>query len=187
MVTMSKGRKGCLIFLGIVAIALVCATPWLVQVALTVRDAKKSGWLDDVEFEKYRAGRENNLKAIQKALLQAADSDGQLPPDNKWMESALIRLKTSDLSEDETKLKLKVPGVKGDGYGYAMNTALTGKKSAELKDLGGKVLVYESTQSTWDAVGDPDKDARKNAKGVTVAGDIVEIGPPPKPGDGPAK
>lgn len=158
------------------AVILVVASPWLYQVAMTVRDAKKSGWLDDVEVDKYQAGRENNLKAIHKALVQAAESDGQFPPAATWMDAALIRLKTSDLTEEETKIKLRVPGQDNGGYGYAINVVIAGKKPEELKSVQDAVLVFESNKSAWNASGDPDKDARKAGKGITLAGEIVPVG-----------
>lgn len=171
---MSRGRKGCLIAMSLFIIGLLVATPRLIQIALTIRDAKKGGWLDDVQVEKYRVSRDNNLKSIHRALMQVAESDGKLPEAGQWMESALLRLKTSDLTEEETRAKLQVPGEK-QGYGYALNSSLAGKKLEDVKKIGDAVLVFESTKSSWNASGNPDTDARKNGKGVTVKGELIDL------------
>ena len=119
-------------------------------------------------------GRDNNLKAIRTALMQAAESDGEFPPVAKWMESAMVRLKTSDINESEAQLKLMVPGRK-DGFGYAYNGGLAGKSPVDFKAKGKTVMVYESKQTQWDAFGDPAKDALPGGKGVTVDGEIVTL------------
>jgi len=171
---MTKGRMTCLIAFGIVGVAFLCAVPWMIQVAQAVADAKKGGLLDEEKTEKYQVGRDNNLKAICTALKQAADSDGQFPPAAKWMESAMVRLKTSDINESEAQQKLMVPGRK-DGFGYAYNGALAGKSPDDFKAKGKTVIVYESKQTKWDAFGDPAKDALPGGKGVTLDGDIVDF------------
>jgi hypothetical protein len=148
----------------------------LIQVAQAYSDAKKAGLLTEVPTEKYEVGRANNLRAIQKALAQAADSDGKYPEAAKWMESAQIRLKTSDLSEAEAQLKLKVPG-SAVGFGYAFNDAVGGKSPDAWKAKGTTIIVYESLQTGWDAHGDPSKDGKKGGKAVTVAGDVVDLKP----------
>lgn len=159
---------GCgVIFLGLMV--------WLFQVGMALMDAKKAGLLDEEKTDKYQVSRENNLTAIHKALLQAADSDGGFPAADKWMDTAVLRLKTGDLSEAEAREKLKVPGGT-EGYGYAFNKALGGKHPDDFKDKGKTVIVYESVATQWNASGDPLKDARPKAKGVTLQGDVVDVG-----------
>ncbi|MBS1723256.1 MAG: hypothetical protein JSS66_09925 [Armatimonadetes bacterium] len=172
---MSRGKLGCLITFGVIALALLIASPWLVQVALTVRDAKKAGLLDEETTEKYKVGRENNLKAIQKALLQLADSDGSLPKDGKWMDAALVRLKTSDISEQEARDKLVVPGAKPGEFGYALNRAFLGKHPDQFRKDPKTILVFESTNRAWNAVGEPLSDGTKGGKGIALDGTIIQL------------
>lgn len=169
---MTKGRMTCLIVFSILGLVFLL---WLGQVIKAFSDARKAGLLSDEKVEKYQVGRENNLKAIHKALLQAADSDGQFPKAEKWMESALIRLKTSDLSESEAQKKLAVPGLT-EGFGYAFNDVFSGKRPEDFKGKEKSVFIYESKQTAWDAHGDPAKDARPGGKGVAFDGTVVNLG-----------
>ncbi|MBS1713858.1 MAG: hypothetical protein JST30_05925 [Armatimonadetes bacterium] len=169
---MSNGRK---VAIGVGALIVVLVGTWLFQVAQAAMDAKKAGLLDDVATEKYQVGRENNLKAIQASLLLSAESEGKLPDAGQWMDQALIRLKTSDLTEAEAKDKLRVPGRGGLDYGYAVNDKLAGKP-LDVKAEAETVLVFESRDASWNAHGDPDKDAATGGKGVTVSGKVVPVG-----------
>ncbi len=174
---MARPRRGRLVTLVVVVVAVAVGGPWLYQASRVYFDAKKAGLLDDVQTEKYRASRENNLKAIREALMQAAESDGQFPEASKWMDTAMIRLKTSDITPDEAKDKLRIPGRSGGktDFGYAFNDEMEGKDPSALKDKADTILVYESQQNVWNAHGDPKTDGRKGGKGVTVAGTIVEL------------
>lgn len=165
--------KGCLIATGVVGIAFLAATPWLIQVSLAVADAKKAGLLDEEKTDKYQVGRENNLKAIHKALMQAADSDGVFPPAKSWMDVALLRLKTGDLTIDEAKDKLRVPGSKAGEFGYALNSEVAGKTPDDFKSRPNTILVFESRDSIWNASGDPATIGREGGKAITISGDIV--------------
>lgn len=169
---MSNGRK---VAIGIGAVLAVLAAAWLVQVGKAALDAKKAGLLDDVQTDKYQVGRENNLKAIQAALLSSAESEGKLPDAKGWMDQALIRLKTGDISEQEAKDKLKVPGLAASDYGYAINDKLAGKP-LDAQAAAETVLVFESKDKSWNAHGDPEKDAVTGGKGVTVSGKVVPVG-----------
>ena len=146
---------------------------WLIQVGLVLADAKKAGLLDEEKIEKYRVGRENNLIAIHKSLMQAAESDGAFPKADKWMETALIRLKTSDLTEVEAKDKLRVPGRTSGSFGYALNAAVSEHHPDDFKSKPDTVLVFESRSDSWNATGDPDKDGVNGGRAVTIEGKIV--------------
>ena len=169
---MTMARK---IVIGVGAAVALLAVVWIVQVVKVAMDAKKAGFLDDVETEKYQVGRDNNLKAIQASLLLSAESEGQLPDAGQWMDQALIRLKTSDISEEEAKAKLRVPGRTPPDFGYAINDKLAGRP-LDTKADAENVLVFESAKTSWNAHGDPAKDAAPHAKGVTVAGQVVTLG-----------
>ena len=148
---------------------------WLIQVGKTVADAKNAGLLDETQTEKYQASRENNLKSIHRALMQAADSDGEFPDAAKWMETALIRLKTSDLTEEEAKNKLRVPGAKNGDFGYSFNAVFSKVHPGEIKVKANTILVFESKATTWNASGNPESDAKDGAKGVTFEGKVVDL------------
>lgn len=165
--------KGCLIATGVIGIAFLAATPWLIQVSLAVADAKKAGFLDEEKTDKYQVGRENNLKAIHKALMQAADSDGTFPPAKTWMDGAMLRLKTGDLSVEEAKDKLKVPGGKPGEFGYSLNTEVAGKTPDDFKSKPGTILVFESTDTKWNASGDPGATGRPGGKAITIDGKVL--------------
>ena len=90
---MSNGRK---VAIGIGALLAVLAAAWLVQVGKAALDAKKAGLLDDVQTDKYQVGRENNLKAIQAALLSSAESEGRLPDAKGWVSMERYLLGESD-------------------------------------------------------------------------------------------
>lgn len=140
-----------------------------------VMDAKKSGWLDDVKTDKYQAGRTNNLKAIHKALMQAQESDGQFPPADHWMEVALIRLKTSDITENEAKDKLRRPGGNPSDFGYAINSTFAGKSMDQVRVAKSAILVFESLSVGFNASGSPEKDGLKSGKGITFEGEVVDL------------
>lgn len=168
---MKKRSIGC----ALAKIALMAAGAllvlWLIQVGLVLRDAKKAGLLDDVKTEKYEASRDNNLKAIHQALMRSQESEGTLPPAANWMDAALVRLKTSDLTEDEAKAKLKRPGQKS--FGYSINSSMAGKDTRAIRVKVGTILVFESQSTAWNASGDPAKDAIDGGKAVTLEGEVV--------------
>jgi len=171
---MSKARKPW--FVGVGLVMAVLAVLWLIQVGFVLADAKRAGLLDEEKTVKYQVSRDNNLKAIHKALIQAAESDGGFPEAKKWMDTAWIRLKTGDLSEAEAKDKLRVPGLASGVYGYAFNSALSGKHPDDFKGKTETIMVYESKQEIWNGCGDPAKDAMVDGKAITLAGDVVKLG-----------
>lgn len=157
----------------IVIVLGLCLGLWLVQVAIVVATAKRAGLLDEEQIEKYKVSRDNNLAAIHKAMVQAADSDGGFPKAESWMDTALLRLKTSDLSEEEAKDKLRIPGQPAGGYGYAFNSALSGRHPDDFRAKANTILVFESKATTWNAAGDPAKDAAPGGKAVTLEGKVI--------------
>jgi hypothetical protein len=150
----------------------VALAAWLWQVGNTVLDLARAGAFDEVQQREYQADREGNLKAIHRALVMTAESEGAVPGDD-WMDQAMLRLKTRDLSEDEAAKKLVRPGV-ASGYGYGLNEAAAGKPVEDLE--AGTVLVFESAQTARNHVGKPEP-----GLAVTVGGDVVSI---PKQSDG---
>ena len=82
----------------------------------------------------------DNLKQLHKAILIYADSwDNTLPPADKWMD--LIK---ENVPEDRLLRCPSVPN-KPDNYGYAMNSALGGKRWKEVKDASTTPLFYDTT------------------------------------------
>lgn len=134
--------------------------------------ANRAGLLSTAEPEKYSASRAGNLKAIATALQLSYESDGQFPEASKWMDTLFTRMKTDNLSEEQAKEKLQRPGVASGAFGYAMNTAASGKLKRELPP--GTVIIFESVPTGWNASGPLDK-ALKGAWGVTLDGETVEL------------
>lgn len=168
-------KKGCLIGCGVLVLGLLIASPWLFQVAMAAKDVKNSGLIDDVDTEKYQASRDNNLLAIHQALERARESDGKYPAAKDWMDQALIRLKTSDLTIEEAKEKLHRPGTPAGKFGYAINKSLAGLDLSAVRLKQSTVIVYESKSDAWNAAGDPAMDAVPSGKGVTLDGKIVGL------------
>ncbi|MCC6402688.1 MAG: hypothetical protein IT207_01625 [Fimbriimonadaceae bacterium] len=138
---------------------------WLYQVGSAALDLAKAGAFSEVEQREYHPDREGNLKAIHKALMLVAESDGALPTAD-WESAAMLRLKTRDLSEEEAKKKL-VP-VGSDAKRYRLNEAVLGKYPKDLDPA--TVLVFESASEKADT-GIPEP----GAMAITVAGKIVEV------------
>lgn len=132
-------------------------------------DLARAGAFSEVGQREYKADREGNLKAVHRALVLTAESEGALPPASDWMGQAMLRLKTRDLSEAEAAKKLVRPGV-GQGHGYGLNLAVAGKPLDALpKDT---VLVFESKETRRNYAGKPEP----GGLGVTVGGDVVTVG-----------
>lgn len=152
---------------------------WLYPVYATFRD---EGFLDEQEMRVYSGTTSENLKAIHQALLLYHDSEGQYPQAEGWMDAAWLRLKTADMEEAEAKKKLQSPGMVGmaDQYGYAFNQALSGKFVDDIKDPDNTVLIFDSSNTDWNAHGDPKKDAADPARpggnmAVTVSGRVAPL------------
>jgi prepilin-type processing-associated H-X9-DG protein len=79
------------------------------------------------------------------ALIYAADHDDSLPSALEWMDAVLPYTKTS---------ALQCPMVR-DGHGYAMNDAVSRKKTPKIVDPNKVVMLFETEDLAYNAHGKP--------------------------------
>lgn len=168
---------GCLgIFVGV----LIALYFWVGPLLLT---AKKKGFFDPQVKRKYEGDSMTNLKNIHTAVMLYQDSEGQLPYANAWMDGVWKRLQTGDMEEAEAKKQLKSPSVAFDNplaFGYAFNESLSGKYSADIPEPDKTPLVFDSSDLTWNAFGNPAQLAPSPARpegnyAVTISGNVVKL------------
>ena len=130
-------------------------------------DVKKQGWTPDTE---------KNLQVLYTAMKAAHDSDGTFPKSSEWMDKVIIRVRTENLKKGAEKEKFVDPAAGGGPgeYGFAMNDAASEKYIDDLKDKQ-MPLIFQSTDTAWNAHGDPAKIGRKHGIGVSVEGKIVRL------------
>ena len=128
---------------------------------------KKVGWTP---------GTEVNLKALYTGMMLQHDSDGQFPQGTGWMDQIIKRVRNETLKAGAEKEKFIDPAAGGrpGEYGFAMNDAAAGKYKDDIKDKA-MPLIFETTETQWNAHGDPAKIGRKNGIGISVDGKIVRL------------
>ena len=128
---------------------------------------KKISWHPDTE---------KNLKTLYTGMMLQHDSDGQFPKSSQWMELVIKRVRTETLKKGEEAKKFVDPAAGGAPgvYGFAMNDAASEKYKDDLKDKQ-MPLIFESTETAWNAHGDPAKIGRKGGIGVDLDGKIVRL------------
>jgi hypothetical protein len=112
--------------------------------------------MSEPEQRAYNASTENNLKAIYTAMKIYEESEGQFPDSSGWMDAIRTRMEVNDMSEEEAEKKLISPAVTGKKgeFGYAMNSAASGKYSG---DLDPKMpLIFDSKDTKRNASGTPE-------------------------------
>jgi len=139
------------------------------------------GWLSGHETVKYHASNEANLKALRIALLAYHESEGQFPDSRKWMDAIKTRVRADNMAEAEAMKKFVNPlyPAKAGVFGYAMNDAASNKYKGDLKDPK-MPLIFDSSDTAWDAHGDPAKlKAKSQEEGgneaVAVDGTILRM------------
>lgn len=89
---------------------------------------------------------QTRLEKVAKAVLAyAADNDGILPGKN-WMDA------TECYTNDPEAYRS--PAVGGDGFGFAFNSSLVGKKLSAIPDHSSTVMLFDSTVIERNAVAD---------------------------------
>jgi hypothetical protein len=131
-------------------------------------------------MQQYNAGNEQNLKALRTALMEFHDSEGQFPAGASWMDNIKSRTRVDNMTQQETNKKFVNPlyPSKPTVFGYAINDAAAGKYKGDLKP--GTILVFDSSDTAWNAHGDPAKLKPKSPypgglKAITVDGSIVKL------------
>ncbi len=135
--------------------------------SLVPKNKPKQGWTPDTE---------KNLKVLYTGMKLQHDSDGQFPKSTDWMDKIINRVKTENLKAGAEKEKFVDPaaGGKPGEYGFAMNDAASEKYIDDLKDKK-MPLVFQSTDSSWNAHGDPAKIGRPGGIGIAVDGSTVKL------------
>jgi hypothetical protein len=135
------------------------------------------------EMRTYQGTSKENLKALYTAMMLEHDSEGAFPKAAEWMDALKDRLATNDMSLTEAEKKYVNPmagPAKPGQFGYAMNAALEGKYKDDVKDPDKTLLIFDSSDTSRNAHGDPTELLPKSARqggnlGVTVSGKVVEI------------
>lgn len=142
---------------------------------------KRAGFFDQPTMRKYQGSNVDNLKAIWTAMKLFHQSEEQFPNSEKWMDDIKLRLRTNDLSEADTLKKLVNPLLQppsNNVFGYAMNDSASKKYKGDIKDPK-TILVFNSSDTKWNAHGDPEKlkttDPTKGNKGITIDGTVVDL------------
>lgn len=142
----------------------------------------KKGVLEKAENRTYSGGTADNLRALYTAIMFVHESDGQFPDASKWMDAVKMRIQSGDMTAEESQKKLLDPalGGKQGAYGFAMNDACSNKYKGDLKDPK-TILLFESSDTKWNAHGDPTAMAPKPPRSgqqnlaITVGGDVVSF------------
>ena len=172
---MNRRRKGLVGCLGglILFVILLLVTPqgrFIIDALNYFRPWEKA------QTHKYDGTSRENLKALTIALGHYHDSEGQFPDAKGWMDSVEKYLDTADLKKGESEKKLIRPDLLGQSgkFGYAMNDAASGKYKDDIKDKK-TVILFESTETTRNAHGDPKKIGVHGGQGIALDGTIVKL------------
>jgi len=133
-----------------------------------------SGVLDEVVMRKYQGTNEDNLKALRTAMMKYHESEGKFPDSGRWMDLLKTRVRTNDMAESEAEKKFVFPAYAGKPgkYGYAMNITASGKYQGDLPPK--TPLIFNSTDTKWNASGDPKKLEPKGGEAITVDGTVLK-------------
>lgn len=160
-----------------------CSVVGVVLIALalfygpTLLNLSKAGFFSSApEKQAWHPDTEKNLKALYTGMKLQHDSDGVFPNSAQWMEKVQNRVKTETLKKGDEAKKFVDPAAGGAPgvYGFAMNDAASEKYIDDIKDKK-MPLIFESTETGWNAHGDPAKIGRKGGIGVAVDGSIVRL------------
>jgi len=168
---MKKWVQGCLGAFGLVVILFLAffGKPLysLYKAGFLAPPPEKVGWTPETE---------KNLHVLYTGIMHVHDSDGTFPKSPTWMDKVITRVRTETLKKGAEKEKFVDPaaGGKSGEYGFAMNDVASGKYIDDIKDKKTP-LIFQSTDSTWNAHGDPAKIGRKGGIGVAVDGSVVKL------------
>jgi hypothetical protein len=158
----------------VVGLLVVVAAVWAGPV---LRDFWRAGFFSKApEKRTLHADTENNLNALYTAMKLHHDSEGVFPKSDTWMDKVIKRVRTEDIKKGEEKKKFIDPAAGGAPgvYGFAMNDAASDKYIDDIKDKKAPI-VFESTETNWNAHGDPAKIGRKGGIGMAVDGTVVRL------------
>ncbi len=180
MAKMSKRKKW-----GIALGALIVAGI-LIYMFTPAREAFvlwRAGMFDKAEKVKYEGNLEDNLKKLHAALMLYHDSEGQFPDSKAWMDAIKNRVRTGNMDDSEAMKKFMDPSAQTGGkdiYGIAMNDLAGGKYKDDIKDPSTTPLLFVSSDTKWNAHGEPSKllpnPARRSGNlAISVDGKILKL------------
>lgn len=170
---------------GLLLLAAVIYVGW--RFGPAAYDLARAGFFSEAfssrELRKYQGTSIDNLKAMHLALSMYQESEGQFPLAEGWMDALRPYLRTDDMSEEEAKKKLISPlikGAKAGTFGYAMNDAASGKYKEDIPDPAKTPLIFDSSDTGWNAHGKPEellpKPPRQGGNlGISVSGEILKF------------
>lgn len=175
-------KKGCKITCAVMALVLVAVAIWVGPVLLDFYNSGILGsQLSGKKMREYQGTSMDNLKALHTALMLYHDSEGQFPEASGWMDAITDRIKAGDMTQEEADKKFVNPllGKKGE-YGYAMNDACSKKYKDDIKDPSKTPLLFDSSDTRWNAHGSPESLLPKPPRpggnlGVSVDGNILQL------------
>src|SRR5688572_19653527 len=149
-------------FVGLVLLAGLIYAGW--RFGPTVFDLWQAGILEGAlsskELRRYQGSSMDNLKAMHLALSLYHESEGQFPHSNGWMDAVQPYVQSGDMSKDEAMKKLVNPllrPAKTGVFGYAMNDAASAKYRDDIAKPAETLLIFDSSDTTWNAHGKPEK------------------------------
>ncbi|MFQ3669409.1 MAG: hypothetical protein SNJ61_11045 [Fimbriimonadaceae bacterium] len=174
-------RRNCLI--GCVAALVVLAVVG-VWAGPVVRDFARAGFLSRTNDRRQYSGTSmENLKALHAAMMLYHESEGQFPDAAGWMDAIEDRLVTATLPREEAVKKLVNPVLpEAEGvYGYAMNSAASGKFVDDIEDPADTPLIFDSRSTGRNAHGRPedllpDPPRPGGNLGISVDGRVLRLG-----------
>ena len=174
-----RGPKGCWL------VALLVLGGLGFWIGPVVRDFIKIGILDTLkkpEMRSYSGATIDNLRAMQMALSQYHESEGSFPESSGWMDAIEPRIQVFDMAKNETEKKMVSPMYRNQPgkYGYAMNDACSKKYKDDIPEPEKTPLVFDSSDLTRNAHGDPAKllpsPPRDGAnQGISVEGQLLKL------------
>lgn len=127
-------------------------------------DFYKGGYFDSVEMRKYQGTSKENLKNLYMAMMLYHESEEAFPPGAVWMDRIKPYIRTGDLAAEEAIKKFQNPLIRPAGdqiFGYAMNDVFAGKYKDDVKDGVNLPLIFDSSDTKWNAHGKPEDLAAK--------------------------
>jgi hypothetical protein len=165
-----KGKRG--IILAVVGVLALGLCVWLLPV---VRALMKVGLPQESQMREYEASNTNNLRAMHVALMLYHDNEDRFPEGAGWMDAISGLLRANDMTEEEAGKKLRDPRLKGDAYGYALNSAVAGKYKDDAGDPSTP-LVFNSSDTSRNAHGDPKElKPAEGGQAITIEGAIIPL------------
>lgn len=176
-----RPRRNCSIGCAAALVVLAGVGVWVGPV---VRDFVRAGFLSQSDDRRVYSGTSmENLKALHAAMMLYHESEGQFPKAEGWMDAIEDRLVTATLPREEAVKKLVNPVLpEAEGvYGYAMNSAASGKFVDDIEDPAATPLIFDSRDTGRNAHGRPEdllpQPPRPGGNlGISVDGQALRLG-----------